>query len=146
MDKSSGQQLPRECRPSSDSSRCPCRPLGPPATVTPGRLLASPDSPHKGRTDWLLSPSTTTRWPAPGRAGGVVCVVWCGVWQTLCACACACVCWWWVTVVLSAVLVSGAAVPLCPVRPVSFRDVGECAVTQCSPGAYALVVPTPEGQ
>ena len=26
-DKSSGQQLPRECRPSLDSSRCTCRPL-----------------------------------------------------------------------------------------------------------------------
>ena len=39
---SSGQQLPKECRPSSDSARCPCRPLGPPATVTPGRLLVSP--------------------------------------------------------------------------------------------------------
>ena len=38
---SSGQQLPKECRPSSDPARCPCRPLGPPATVTPGRLLAS---------------------------------------------------------------------------------------------------------
>ena len=37
----SGQQLPKECRPSSDPARCPCRPLGPPATVTPGRLLAS---------------------------------------------------------------------------------------------------------
>ena len=40
--------------------------VGPPATVTPGRLLASPISPLKGRTDWLLSPSTTTRWRAPG--------------------------------------------------------------------------------
>ena len=38
---SSGQQLPKECRPSSDPTRCTCRPLGPPATVTPGRLLAS---------------------------------------------------------------------------------------------------------
>ena len=40
--------------------------VGPPATVTPGRLLASPVSPLKCRTDWLPSPSTTTRWPAPG--------------------------------------------------------------------------------
>ena len=40
--------------------------MGPPAMVTPGRLLASPVSPRKGRTDWLRSPSTTTRWPAPG--------------------------------------------------------------------------------
>ena len=55
-DKPSRQQLPRECHPSSDSSRCTCRPLGSPATVTPGRLLASPVSPRKGRTDWLLSP------------------------------------------------------------------------------------------
>ena len=51
---------------------CPCRPLGPPATVTPGRLLVSPVSPHKGRTNWLLSPSATTRRPAPE---GVVVVV-----------------------------------------------------------------------
>ena len=57
---SSGQQLP------SDPARCPCRPLGPPATVTPGRLLVSPVSPQKGRTNWLLSPSATTRRPAPG--------------------------------------------------------------------------------
>ena len=63
---SSGQQLPKECRPSSDPARCPCRPLGPPATVTPGRFLVSPVSPQKGRTDWLLSPSATTRRPAPG--------------------------------------------------------------------------------
>ena len=70
---SSGQQLPKECRPSSDPARCPCRPLGPPATVTPGRLLVSPVSPRKGRTNWLLSPSATTRRPAPG--GGVVVVV-----------------------------------------------------------------------
>ena len=62
----SGQQLPKECRPSSDPARCPCRPLGPPATVTPGRLLASPISPLKGQTDWVLSPSATTRRPAPG--------------------------------------------------------------------------------
>ena len=27
---SSGQQLPKECHPSSDPARCPCRPLGPP--------------------------------------------------------------------------------------------------------------------
>ena len=38
---SSGQQLSKECHPSSDPARCPCRPLGLPATVTPGRLLAS---------------------------------------------------------------------------------------------------------
>ena len=59
--------------------------MGPPATVTPGRLLASPVSPLKGRTDWLLSPSTTTRWPAPGGVllllllVVVVVVVVCGV-------------------------------------------------------------------
>ena len=68
-DKSSGQQLPRECRPSSDSSRCTCRPLGPPATVTPGWLLASPScanltgtkplhhdtvaGPRRGVVEWL---------------------------------------------------------------------------------------------
>ena len=81
---SSGQQLPKECRPSSDPARCPCRPLGPPATVTPGRLLASPVSPLKGQTDWVLSPSTTTRWPAPG-----------GGWWW----------WWWCVAVCCGVVV-----------------------------------------
>ena len=67
----------RRPRPQGNNSRrsvahhrtrhaAPAGPLGPPATVTPGRLLASPVSPLKGQTDWILSPSTTTRWPAPG--------------------------------------------------------------------------------
>ena len=51
--ESSGQQLPRKCRPSSDLSRCAYQHLGPPATVTPGRLLASPSG---ANPDWLLSP------------------------------------------------------------------------------------------
>ena len=67
---SSGQQLPKECRPSSDPARCPCRPLGPPATVTTGRLLVSPVSLHKGRTNWLLSPPPRHGGRPPERSGG----------------------------------------------------------------------------
>ena len=59
--KSSGQQLARECRPSSDSSRCTCRPLGPPATVTPGRLLASPS----GANLTVSPPRAQTALPSP---------------------------------------------------------------------------------
>ena len=68
--------------------------LLPPATVTPGRLLASPVSPHEGRTDWLQSSSTTTRWPAPG---GLLCVVCCVLCVVCCVCVlcvvCVGVCW-----------------------------------------------------
>ena len=51
--------------------------------MTPGRLLASPVSPHKGRTDWLLTP--------PPRHGGrppegCCCCCCC------CCCVCVCVC------------------------------------------------------
>ena len=56
--------------------------VGPPATVTPGRLLASPVSPLKGQTDWVLSPSTTTRWPA---SGGVL-LLWLWLWFVGCGC------------------------------------------------------------
>ena len=68
-----GQQLPKECRPSSDTERCPCRPLGPPATVTPGRLLVSPASPHKGRTRLATQPLRHDTAAGPQR--GVVEVV-----------------------------------------------------------------------
>ena len=79
----SGQQLPKECRPSSDPARCPCRPLGPPATVTPGRLLASPVSPLKGQTDWVLSPlhHDTVAGPRRGVVVVVVVVVVEGGWE-----------------------------------------------------------------
>ena len=48
----------------------PLQTPGPPATVTPGRLLVSPVSPHKGRTNWLLSPFATTLRLAAGGGGG----------------------------------------------------------------------------
>ena len=72
---------PKECRPSSDPARCPCRPLGPPATVTPGRLLVSPVSPQKGRTNWLLSPIRHDTAAGP-RRGVVEVVVVCAVCLT----------------------------------------------------------------
>ena len=48
-DKSSGQQLPRERRPSLDSSRCTCRPLA-------SSELHQPCLPQGSGLDWLLSP------------------------------------------------------------------------------------------
>ena len=61
-DKSSGQQLPRECRPSSDPARRTCRPLGPPATVTPFRLLASPSGANLTGTKRLHHVVVVVEW------------------------------------------------------------------------------------
>ena len=68
-DKSSGQQLPRERRPSSDSSRCACRPLA-------ASWLHQPSPPQLSRPDWLLSSRSHDKRDSHG--GSVV------VWLLLC--------------------------------------------------------------
>ena len=68
-DKSSGQQLSRERRPTLDSSRCTCRPLA-------SSKLHQPGPPQGSGPDWLLSsPGTSNRSAVVG-----------------CCCCCYCCC------------------------------------------------------
>ena len=66
--ESSGQQLPKECRPSSDQHAAPAEPLA-------STQLHQPSPPQLSGLDWLLSPrSHDKRASHRGGGRGVVCV------------------------------------------------------------------------
>ena len=100
--------LPQERRPSSGMTRCPCSPLEPPATVTPGRLLVSPNGPEKDRLWGQVRILRVRASPYPQREGmtgtqplhhdavagprRVLVVVACGLLLCVVVCCCVCCC------------------------------------------------------
>ena len=93
--KSSGQQLPKERRPSLDSSRCTCRPMA-------SSSLHQPSLPQGSGPDWLLSS------PAHDKRDShrLQWLLW--LWWLLLSCVVVVCCRRCVVVVLSSVLPSSS--------------------------------------